>query len=221
VQRFLALSLDMALHFGGREVATIRTNGLYSRPPSGSAAPVLAYLDLEDISTLRLSSVHLPPRRTDSLPVIRIRRKQARRIKPANELEDAYMVAALIALAQGRRRQWREAAADTTEEATESSHKTPTCFTVCLGCTHLLSVTYLTKGLQVHLLAYPSVAEARNLYFYTACISAAFLERFDQPSRHFSSGPLRISYYRILLRPKPHLIQAMGRAISTVRSDKP
>lgn len=222
------LSVDVPLHFDGRRFATLSTDGLYSRPSSGSAAPVLAYLDLEAVGLRRDVSVQ-PHRRRNNRPVNRLHGKQARRLRPANELEDAYMAAVLIALAQGRRQYWREAGAQRVEEATaaepsdptESSHETPTCFTVFLFGTNLSSVTQLINGLQVHLLAYPVTTRARNLYFYTARISAAFLDRFDQPSRYFPSNPLLISYYRILLnwRTETRLIQAIGCAISTLRNE--
>jgi hypothetical protein len=82
-----------------------------------------------------------------------------------------------------------------------------------------LPIIRLIKGPQVYLLAYLATAEEQNLYFYTARISEAFLNRFDRPSQHFPSDLLLISYYRIPVRPPSELIQAISHAISTVHSE--
>lgn len=73
------------------------------------------------------------------------------------------------------------------------------------------------RARKVHLLALPT--DTQSLYFYTARIPSAFLDKFDRPSRYFPSNPVRISYYCIPLERATKMIRAMDYAISTVKNE--
>ncbi|KAK0640712.1 hypothetical protein B0T16DRAFT_201555 [Cercophora newfieldiana] len=194
-------SSGLAFRFG-RKVVRLATDGVFASSLSSQTAPTLAYLDLSTLELRREKSVQLP-NLSDNPPVYRLGRVRQRRLRPANDLEDPYIAAVLIGLAQEQRQQ-QDTAARPKEEAEAGPLKLP------------LPATQRTEEaatcFKVHLLAF----RGDRLYFYTALISASFLDRLYQPSRYFPSNGLHISYYPIPLTRKNHLIRAMGRAISSV-----
>ncbi|KAF5023038.1 hypothetical protein F66182_4922 [Fusarium sp. NRRL 66182] len=122
------------LSFARRPVANVQTDGVFGHADSGF--PTLAYLDLETHSQRRED--YTIPRvvymgrssgsrsRTNS-PVIRLGKKKLCHIKPTIEVEDPYMVAALISLAQKQRDYLGEQGTKTPGQAeTPSSHLEPT-----------------------------------------------------------------------------------------------
>ncbi|KAI1302253.1 hypothetical protein F5Y03DRAFT_407931 [Xylaria venustula] len=92
---------DLPFRFNRKTVAILQTDGTFSSSSSGSATPTLAYLDLKTLESRRNMSIKLSACNRVNPPITRLRQKQQRRLRPANEVEDPYIAAVLIALAQG------------------------------------------------------------------------------------------------------------------------
>ncbi|KAK0639581.1 hypothetical protein B0T16DRAFT_245996 [Cercophora newfieldiana] len=86
--------------FGSRPVVNLTTNGVFSLSGTDSAAPVMAYLDLEDVRSRRNASIKLSSDNRPNPPIAHLRQKIQRRLNPIKEAEDPYIVAVLVALAQ-------------------------------------------------------------------------------------------------------------------------
>ncbi|KAF5000395.1 hypothetical protein FDECE_11215 [Fusarium decemcellulare] len=211
-------SVDLSFCFDQHVTVTLQTDGTFSCSSSRSTAPNLAYLDLEAVGSRRDNSVKIPSCNRVNPPIASLRQKRQRRLRPTNEMEDPYIATVLIALAQQRRCQ-RDASA--TEHVTmpempatyalpERSRSTSRPFSEATKET-------LTHY-KVHLLALPTI-DTRNLYFYTAHIPSAFLDRLDRPSRYIPSSPVLISYYRIPLTSPAKSIRAM-RTLQIAHQDK-
>lgn len=65
--------------------------------------PALAYLNLKTVTSRRENSIEMPVSNRFNPPVARLRQKKLRRLQPVREVEDPYIVAVLIALAQEQR----------------------------------------------------------------------------------------------------------------------
>ncbi|KAK0736567.1 hypothetical protein B0T21DRAFT_181905 [Apiosordaria backusii] len=178
---------DLSIRFAQCIVATLQTDGVFSCSSSSLDAPTLAYLDLGATASRRNMTIKMPRTRTvPNPPVARLQQIRTRRLQPTNELEDPYIAAVLIALAQGRRHG---------------------------------QDTSTTLEYKVHLLALPATnarTAPSHLYFYTALIPQAFLDRFDYPSRYSPCDPILISYCRIPLKPFAEMMRAMGCVFSAV-----
>ncbi|KAK4202194.1 hypothetical protein QBC40DRAFT_46356 [Triangularia verruculosa] len=83
--------------FDRRVVASLETDGVFSPAPT---PPRLAYLDLEATQLRRDNSVPFIRSRRPNPPAVRLQRKRRRRLRPAKDIEDPYIAAVLIALAQ-------------------------------------------------------------------------------------------------------------------------
>ncbi|KAK4676067.1 hypothetical protein QC764_0084640 [Podospora pseudoanserina] len=83
--------------FSRRVVASLATDALFSPVPT---PPRLAYLDLEAAQRRRDKSISLFRSRRLNSPVARAQHKRQRRLRPAKDIEDPYIAAVLIALAQ-------------------------------------------------------------------------------------------------------------------------
>ncbi|KAK0655492.1 hypothetical protein B0T16DRAFT_397113 [Cercophora newfieldiana] len=183
-------SLNLPFWFHQQPVTTLETDGVFSSPDSTS--PALAYLDLRSLESRRHKSIRLSTSTNRyNAPVSRLVQRERYRLRPETEVEDPYIVAVLIALAQSRRRLQNK-----TGDNVDGLGKSAPCF-------------------EVHLLAL-SAAGALSLCFYTACIPATFLDRFDQPSRYFPSQSLSITYRRIPLKQTSGFVRLMGYVISMV-----
>ncbi|KAF9772838.1 hypothetical protein IL306_009437 [Fusarium sp. DS 682] len=68
-------SLDLPFHFDRHVVATLRTNGVFSCSSTGSAAPILAYLDLGTVRSYRNMSIKLSTWTGFNPPIARLRQK--------------------------------------------------------------------------------------------------------------------------------------------------
>lgn len=86
-------------------IATLQTDGTFSRSSSSSTGPSLAFLDLEAVGSRRDRSISFSRCDRVNPPVVNLERKQQRCLQPTNELEDPYIVTVLIALAQQRQHQ--------------------------------------------------------------------------------------------------------------------
>ncbi|RSL97464.1 hypothetical protein CDV31_013016 [Fusarium ambrosium] len=212
------VSFDLAFYFDQHVAVTLQTDSTFSCSSSHSTAPNLAYLDLEAVGSRRDESVKTPSRNKVNPPITSLRQKRQRRLRPPNEMEDPYIAAVLIALAQQRRRQ-RDAGAmeDVTVPEIPARHAFP-------GTSRSTSRPFseatkeILTDFKIHLLALPAM-DTRNLYFYTARIPSAFLERFDSPSRYIPSSPVLISYYRIPLASSAKSIRAVRSALSSVHDE--
>ncbi|KAK4642428.1 hypothetical protein QC761_0084460 [Podospora bellae-mahoneyi] len=83
--------------FGRRVVASLATDALFSPVPT---PPRLAYLDLEAAQRRRDKSIPLFRSRRLNSPVAWAQHKRQRSLRPAKDIEDPYIAAGLIALAQ-------------------------------------------------------------------------------------------------------------------------
>ena len=101
-------------------VATLETDGTFSSSSSSSTGPSLAFLDLEAVGSRRDRSIRFSRCDRVNSPVVNLERKQQRRLRPTNELEDPYIVAVLIALAQQRQHHQCQCAG-AKEKATDTS----------------------------------------------------------------------------------------------------
>lgn len=137
----------LGLFFDRRRVANIRTDAVFGL--SDSKVPTLAYLDLETHARRR-ENHFIPPSvydgRSDvsrgliNTPVIRLRTKKLYRARPTVEVEDPYILAALIALAQKQRDCRRgegiktpeqvETTPSNLEPATKESQESAACYKV-------------------------------------------------------------------------------------------
>jgi hypothetical protein len=191
-------------------VSTLSADGVFSTSPSGLDPPTLVYLDLKALELRRNTSAGPLRPGEKSLLVNRIRLKQQRRVRPKNALEDPYIAAVLIAMAQARRQQTAGVVKHaTTVKVRPSGHeeiKKPG------------EVSQNLMETKVHLLALHSTGKP-GLYFYTARIPNAILERLDHPSRSFDSSSVRISYQRIPLRPAASWIEGISAVIIAARGD--
>lgn len=100
----LLLSSTLTFRFHKRIATRIQNiNVRYLRSPH-SAIPFFGWLDLESLRSREDMVVMASPHQRVNSPVNRLRRKRQRRYQPENEMEDPYVVAVLIALAQAQRR---------------------------------------------------------------------------------------------------------------------
>ncbi|KPM39708.1 hypothetical protein AK830_g6851 [Neonectria ditissima] len=113
-------------YFNGRDVATIETQGIFSCSSPDDATANLAFLDLQVIAATRDKTIKCSSRKIPSPPVARLENKRRRRIRPPKEMEDPYIAATLIALAQRQRRHAQNASAQSANTET-SREATDTC----------------------------------------------------------------------------------------------
>ncbi|KAH7303002.1 hypothetical protein B0I35DRAFT_485415 [Stachybotrys elegans] len=218
-------SNTLPFRFNQQKVATLQTLGTFSSSSSDSGPPILAYLDPETLRFWRNESIKLSASDYAGPQVASLQQKKQRRIQPRNKVEDPYIVAILVALAQEqKRRQGTEARPSENVTMAGTSDLDPVTQrfrsllprsisgvtempkeTMAYFKTHLLAVTPGTK------------TDGQSLYFYTARIPAAFLDRFDRPSQYFPCDPILISYYRIPLESGMSTIAMIRRVISAVR----
>ncbi|KAH0522842.1 hypothetical protein TsFJ059_006629 [Trichoderma semiorbis] len=166
-------------YFNGRHVASLYTYGIFSRTSYEADGPSLAFLSLRDVSQQRNMSIRFPRHVERSSPEYRIAEKNRNSVRPVNEVEDPYIAAVLIALAQKQQRRQHAVAgtqADTPNREDASDGE--------------------LKAHEVFLLAHTAM-DKPCLYFYTARIPSSFLDRLDYPSENIPSCPFRIKYHQI------------------------
>ena len=217
------VSFDLSFCFNRRKVAALRTDGIFHSSSDSADPPTLAFLDLEAVGSRRDMSVRISSCNRVNLPVDNLRWKHQQRLRPTKEIEDPYIAAVLIALAQQRR--------CTQSAGAKANGAIPEVHVEYISPTGPPPIPPRLPGdieigqqavtdAKVHVLALPATDE-RSLYFYTALIPSAFLNRLDRPSQWFSSSPVLISYYRIPLKPREKMIRAVNRALSAVRNKTP
>ncbi|EHK26801.1 uncharacterized protein TRIVIDRAFT_62604 [Trichoderma virens Gv29-8] len=89
--------------FNKRPVAALRTDGIFIRTSSLIDSPSLAFLNLRSLGIRRDKSIRPKHVKATNPPGYIIREKKQSKIRPVNELEDPYIAATLIALAQEQR----------------------------------------------------------------------------------------------------------------------
>ncbi|KAK0701115.1 hypothetical protein B0T21DRAFT_134619 [Apiosordaria backusii] len=109
---------DLLFSFGSRPVVNLTTDGVFSLSRTDSAAPVMAYLDIEAVRSRRNTSIKVSGGNRPNPPIARLRQKIQRRLNPIKEAEDPYIAAVLIALAQAVTRDSPVPAASQDEEVT-------------------------------------------------------------------------------------------------------
>lgn len=148
--------------------------------PSGR---YLAYINFGTIASRR--DQHVWKRYTDkgpftNVPLATVLSIKHKRIEPAAEQEDPYIVSILIAMAQKQRQQ-----SDCgTRRGTDQGEK------VCA-------------------VGFPTIW-ARTAYFYEACIPSGFLDRFEEPSEPIKCGGFTVSYVEVSLLDPKAAINAFG-----------
>ncbi|KAF3069990.1 hypothetical protein CFAM422_006744 [Trichoderma lentiforme] len=181
-QNYLLTSLfdvlsGLNLYFNGRHVNSLDTYGTFLRTSYESDGPSLAFLSLRDVSRQRDMSIR-PWHVRRSSPEYRILEKKRNSVGPANKVEDPYIAAVLIALAQKQQRRQHavaETQADTPNREDESDGE--------------------SKAYEGFLLAHTAM-DKPCLYFYTARVPSSFLDRLDHPSINIPSRHFRINYHQ-------------------------
>ncbi|TPR06850.1 Methyltransferase domain family protein [Aspergillus niger] len=107
---FLTSSEFLSFYFRRQSVASIWTEGVFSRKSTG---PSLAYVTFDGIQSRRSKYVHNSPGKGFNEPVFRTCDKKLRSLQPANTIEDPYIMGILIALAQ---EQWHRQSNEQHEE---------------------------------------------------------------------------------------------------------
>ncbi|KAK4074882.1 hypothetical protein Purlil1_12863 [Purpureocillium lilacinum] len=170
----------LALYYNGTPI-NIATHGAFV---FDSAIPPLTFIDLQGLRSIRRhylrrkwvqtpsSPQHIPTPVTEKNgPILGIINKRLRQLQPVIELEDPYIVAILIALAQKQCHEGHEAGLTTHPG------------------------NYDTQGpFKVHLLA---LSASQTLCVYKAHFPHSFLEKFNNPSKFSPSGPVSISYHQL------------------------
>ena len=206
----------MPFRFNRSIVNTLQTDGVFTSP---SANPLLAYINLDSIVSLRRKYVHRPPCDRINPPVAALRQKRLRFLTPQVEAEDPCLVALAIALAQ-EQRQWQEEQKQvTTAEQTPRAQVPAPYYKVYIHITSGNKRCVLTQRHKIHLLVLPGI-DAETLYIYSAHIPSSLLDGFDVPSQPSLTGcPISLLYYRITLaRPETvvkkllHVLCADGEA---------
>ncbi|KAI0096930.1 hypothetical protein GGR51DRAFT_542346 [Nemania sp. FL0031] len=190
--------------FKRQTITKLRTNGTYS---PGSKTASLAYFDLERIKLWRNESIRFTWSKKVEGPVLAIKRKKQHRIQPPNEAEDPYIVAVLIALAQGLQRQHQDKkqSVDKPNECLESDPTKPD--------PAVLSQQTATE-FEVHVLALSKCGQ--SLYFYTANIPSISLDMWNEPSQFHNTNVVVVSYKVIRIRDCQELIQNIKDIISSL-----
>ncbi|KAK1749640.1 hypothetical protein QBC47DRAFT_354760 [Echria macrotheca] len=196
--------LQLPFCFNQRQVALLPTDGIFC---NSSGQIVLAYLHLSTVKERRNPSIR--PRRharvQTNIPTTRLKHKAESSPRPTGELEDPYIAAVLIALAQQRRSNQHT----TTLSGRNQNPERPTSPSG--------SASGAGDYLKVYVLVLPE-NNLQGLYFYSARVFTTFLDRFEQPSRELPRCSLVISYHRVPFGPK-EMIGAMGRVIVAVRGN--
>jgi hypothetical protein len=107
------------VYFNGERVEKIRTDGIFRLP--GMGMPYLAFVDLACLAARRESAFLTRSlyRHPQNLPILNIFEKKHRECKPNVEVEDPWIMAALISLAQ-KQRLYRDMADTASSEQTET-----------------------------------------------------------------------------------------------------
>ncbi|AEO71274.1 uncharacterized protein THITE_2132640 [Thermothielavioides terrestris NRRL 8126] len=168
--------------------AYIRTDEMYG---VGSDGPTLflAYLELDTVNTLRRRHIFHRKRIDRENPeVVRLHEKKLSAVRPPNPVEDPYIVATMIGLAQKMR---FEAQQKVAKGAQDASAQTPSSEKVEAGHDS-------ASSFKVRLLVLPETSSyAPYLYVYKATVTASFLDKFADISRFSPSPPLEIKYHAL------------------------
>lgn len=147
-------------------------------------------------------SISFPQHVERSSPEYRIAEKKRNSVRPVNEVEDPYIAAVLIALAQKQQRRQHAVTgtqADTPNREDASDGE--------------------SKAHEVFLLAHTAM-DRPCLYFYTARIPSSFLDRLAHPSVNIPSCPFRIKYHHISFASLDAMKRDLKFAISVMHGEE-
>jgi hypothetical protein len=185
---------------------------------TGSTDAFLAGLDAKKINSIRSLSFYGKSWMGENVPTKNLHDMRVRSCQPANVAEDPYILATLIAMAQEQHRksqqrernsssdcclrggprpilaETRPAAAEPAEAAPEA----PASFEVR---------ALLTTGER---------GPVRVFYVYRATISAAFLDKFESPSRYTPCDPIEVFSYQFLTKKPAKLVRLLPRALGLI-----
>ncbi|KAK4071980.1 hypothetical protein Trihar35433_4044 [Trichoderma harzianum] len=194
-------SSSLNFYFNGRHVNSLCTYGTFLRTTYESDGPSLAFLSLRDVSRRRDMSIRPWHVRRNS-PEYRISEKKRNDVGPANEVEDLYIAAVLIALAQNQQRRQHAAAGTQTDTLNRKDASDGE-----------------SKGYKVFLHAHTAMYKP-CLYFYTARVPSSFLDRLDHPSVNIPSRPFRIKYHQISFSSIDAMKEDLRFAISVMHGEE-
>lgn len=129
-------------------------------------------------------------------------------IATIQQVEDPYVVALLIALAQ-LQKQYRTANMLQDQDDREGTTKYKVCNLQSLLAPASRILELISSEVSVILLPFRTT---HRLILFTASVPNTFLQRLEQPSRYIPSDYLSISSYRIPLNPPEQLVQRLRTA---------
>ncbi|KAJ6186885.1 hypothetical protein N7519_001793 [Penicillium mononematosum] len=189
----------LSFYFNHRPVVKLATDGVFS---SNSVTPSLAYITFDSIQSLRKKHVYTPPYRMVNVPGLRLRQKKLDSLTPQNPVEDPYIAAILIALAQEQRRRLQQEGSQgeggNIITKNQTSHMDADTTSTARSSSPSTEQMALNTANSFKVLALSGVA-ADALYVYTANIPSGFLDKFDEPLHYSPSCPVAITYCRVPL----------------------
>lgn len=167
--------------------------------------PCLAYLDLSEIGRMRREALQprINRRFGFCVPMPGVSRQRIRKCTPAEPLNDAYIAAVLIALAQTRKAQ-----------NAEHGYKSGDVDNITKVGPHrrYILASSLTKLLQVALVL-TNWRKNDCLYLYAAKVPTGFCERLNHPNEAYSTAWLEIERQSVSFEPFHSLRQRLVRAL--------
>ncbi|KAF7550379.1 hypothetical protein G7046_g8031 [Stylonectria norvegica] len=198
----------LSFRFGQQTVSSLRVDAIYSHRCFSPDAPSIVVLDLNTLQEHRKNTIRRPdPGGRCNSPCAVIQWKKLRNIEPEKELEDPYIVAILIALAQEQRR-----VLDRRRDAAIKASRIPSFSEepdASLDGIYESGVRGPRKKFEVFAILHSK----QGLFVYRSQISAAYLDRFDKPSETIRAKPVVISYRHIPMLPSERLVSGMKSAL--------
>ncbi|KAH7462768.1 hypothetical protein FOMA001_g18259 [Fusarium oxysporum f. sp. matthiolae] len=174
----------------GKHLENLKVGRVYSQP-----SMVMAYIDLDDVDSLRRATVYTKWYRKlfkqwpDNKPVRAILKKRLRRMQPRERQYDPFLLPVLVALGQERRR--RNFVSGIPDPFSEA-HEPPPGPKPSQG-TRRASTNVTILATTSH--------DPEHIWAYTVEFTDAFLDCFDDPSKPCEVDQLSISHSRIPLSP--------------------
>ncbi|KAK7583090.1 hypothetical protein V3481_012384 [Fusarium oxysporum f. sp. vasinfectum] len=174
----------------GKHLEILKVGRVYSQP-----SMVMAYIDLDDVDSLRRATVYTKWYRKlfkqwpDNKPVRAILKKRLRRMQPRERQYDPFLLPVLVALGQERR---RRSFVSGIPDPFSGAHEPPSSPKLPQG-TRRASTNVTVLATTSH--------DPEHIWAYTVEFADAFLDCFDDPSKPCEADQLSISHSRIPLSP--------------------
>ncbi|KAG7423264.1 hypothetical protein Forpi1262_v015646 [Fusarium oxysporum f. sp. raphani] len=174
----------------GKHLEILKVGRVYSQP-----SMVMAYIDLDDVDSLRRATVYTKWYRKlfkqwpDNKPVRAILKKRLRRMQPRERQYDPFLLPVLVALGQERR---RRNFVSGIPDPFSGAHEPPSSPKLPQG-TRRASTNVTVLATTSH--------DPEHIWAYTVEFADAFLDCFDDPSKPCEADQLSISHSRIPLSP--------------------